>query len=447
MGRHIQVIVVIIILLLPVITFADSLSYNPAKDIVLRIDRIDGLQGHINSIDILIYQAPYKLGGLNFKIAYDNRIFTFTDVHIADGFELLRANTESFSWDTSTVENENNTSILSLSCESNFNPNKEYNQIDTASLPVAILTLDFLTTNDRTVACEHIPLDFYWSDCTDNSIINDDGSHTFISKMVIDCGYNYMDSYSIFPSYNGPIDNCFSSNPDMIQNIIFYNGGIEFRCDGWLSDNAGDIDRNGTYYELSDLLMFTEYFLIGIDTLDLSTIGLRTQSDMNQDDISLGIDDYVLLTRFITSDELYEMDALVKRYSINNCRHFPSSPPYPGLPVPEEIISWTPDSTNTEAIFRVNDSKKRIIIETGDSLGAVNLVFDGHIIPELTIENMKMRYNHRDNETHIIIYQDSVAGKFVSTGKLLKYRGEGVLNKVETATYFARPVRTRIIIR
>ncbi len=69
--------------------------------------------------------------------------------------------------------------------------------------------------------------------------------------------------------------------PDTVVN--FYNGGIDIVCADSI-DARGDLNLNGIANEIADAVMYTQYFLYGLDALDANPLFREAQiaaSDVN----------------------------------------------------------------------------------------------------------------------------------------------------------------------
>jgi len=243
------------------------------------------------------------------------------------------------------------------------------------AIPATLFTMRFLVSNDRTLECQFIPISFLWEDCGDNALANWDGSQLYIAGRVFD--YFNQDvqidpALASFPGLAGvPSDSCVFVSPNKPKperNIDFYHGGMDIRCADTI-DPRGDINLNGLAFELSDCVMFSNYFIHGLAAFQGHAQGSTEASDINGDGIPLTLADYVSLERIVVGEPL------------------PNPVPSPN-PV---IITVSPGETNG------------CILSTSDTLGALYLVVEGPVLPELLVHDLDMKYSVESNTTRILL--------------------------------------------
>ena len=62
---------------------------------------------------------------------------------------------------------------------------------------------------------------------------------------------------------------------------------------------AGDINLNGVPYEVSDAVLFTRYFIYGMDAFHIDRYAQVGQTDINDDGLSLTVGDLIVLIQFL----------------------------------------------------------------------------------------------------------------------------------------------------
>ena len=269
--------------------------------------------------------------------------------------------------------------------------------------------MSFLVSNDRTYECQYAPIRFIWYACGDNTLSDKSGDTLYISRDVYD--YNNLipitDISAPFPSWFGANMSCDvflnDGKPDPIRCIDFVNGGVDIVCADSI-DARGDINLNEIGYEISDAVLFTNYFVYGLSVFDKNIEGQIAASDVNADGIALSVADLVYLIRVIVGDAL----------------------PYPKL---NPISTSVYNSSGT--------------ISVTEPMGAAYIIAEGNAAPTLHANQMEMKYNYdsQTDLTRILIYSiepnRTFDGEFISI--------EGNIKSIELATYDGTPVTAKVI--
>jgi hypothetical protein len=150
----------------------------------------------------------------------------------------------------------------------------------------SLADLSFVVTADRNFIGQCIALNFCSYDCTDN----------MISSRTGDTAYVEIDG----------IDPQCLSNPKPgfrpVPGVCFSGGSV---CIIPPPDDRGDINLDGVANSVADAVLFSRYFIYGIDEFS-SDDGLRQvqilATDVNDDGIVLTVADLVYLVRIITGD-------------------------------------------------------------------------------------------------------------------------------------------------
>ncbi|MCP4704000.1 MAG: T9SS type A sorting domain-containing protein [candidate division Zixibacteria bacterium] len=174
-----------------------------------------------------------------------------------------------------------------------------------------LFTMDFMISNDYTLDCQFLPIDFFWRDCFDNSIsaVLQGGSiyDLFIAgSSDVYSGFDYSaitDTWTSFPTFYGVPDECLDTlaRYPVVRFIDFYNGGVTVHCHT-CCDRRGDINLNGKEYEIADALVFTSYFIYGFYAFTINIDGQTAATDVNADGVPLTIEDLVQLIRVAVGD-------------------------------------------------------------------------------------------------------------------------------------------------
>jgi len=183
--------------------------------------------------------------------------------------------------------------------------------------------LRFYVTNDRSFECQYTEIGFAWIDCGDNSFSDTTGNNLYIAadkavhtfewdKYTLDQNLIACEAYPnlIGVLYGGfclgECANWEPNKPSPIETIYFMNGGVDVACADSI-DARGDINLNGVANEIADAVLFTNYFLKGINAFDPNPQrrqGMIAATDVNADGHALTVGDLVYLLRIIVGDAL-----------------------------------------------------------------------------------------------------------------------------------------------
>ncbi len=367
-------------------------------------------QGGHEQVDVFQTQGSDIIGGFDFLIAYDASALSFQtavegDLYSACGWEY-------FTYRYGTTGNCNGGCPSGLirvvgMAETNNGPNHPIFDCSLA-LNETFFTLDFLVTDNRTYECQYIPIQFIWLDCNDNLLSNQTGDTAFISQSVFSFeGTDITASLATFPTYGGAPQQCETSGgngkPSPVRFVNYINGGVDIACADSI-DFRGDLNLNGVAEEVADAVLFSNYFVYGVGAFSTNVEGQIAASDVNADGVPLSVGDLVYLIRVIVGDV---------------------------LPIPKSVP--------VEVDIQIEESG---ILSVATELGAVAVLVEGEVVPELMAEEMTMRYAF-DSElgaTRILVYSMkkgmSFRGDFLRTnGKVLSF---------DMALYDGTPVRAKI---
>jgi len=283
-----------------------------------------------------------------------------------------------------------------------------------------VATMRFLVSNDRTLECQYIPINFWWVDCGDNALSDSTGTMLFISRHVYKYSggefgsyYGVEDLAAEFPTDQGAQEECEHRNepgkPDTWRIIDFFGGGVDIVCADSI-DLRGDVNLNGLAYEIADAVMFTNYFVQGLgafgDNLQRRQ-GSIAATDVNADGLTLSVADLVYLIRVLVGDAM----------------------PYPKLNALELSVSAG------DGVYTVS----------GAEVGAVAMTVKGGATPELMAKNMDMRYTYDNGVTHILILPQYEGKSSISgfTGDFVKVQGE-VIGEIQMATILGQPITAKL---
>ncbi len=178
---------------------------------------------------------------------------------------------------------------------------------DTLAPSLAKFYLKF--SESQAFACNSAPIRFIWNECGDNSL----SSYNQDTFFFLDWGVSECPSQSTispdciidqepvtFPNFLGSLDSCFIPNTPrpIFSDILFENGQISISCSNPI-DLLGDINMNDIRYELADLVMFIDYFHVGLPAFGSHKMGSTVVSDINRDGIPLTIADLILMGEIV----------------------------------------------------------------------------------------------------------------------------------------------------
>ncbi|RKX23309.1 MAG: hypothetical protein DRP45_10635, partial [Candidatus Zixiibacteriota bacterium] len=183
---------------------------------------------------------------------------------------------------------------------------------NSAYLPNGMLIfIEFQVANDQNLGDVFVPISFYWFDCTDNSFSDPTGQILFIDSRIYNAeGALIWDEFDdvMFPETAripgvGAPDTCIKEGAKTrpLRCAEFFNGGIKIVHPDSI-DARGDINLNQLAYEIADAVVFTNYFIRGMDAFTISIAGQIAATDVNADGLTLTVADLALLIRVIIGD-------------------------------------------------------------------------------------------------------------------------------------------------
>ena len=305
-------------------------------------------------------------------------------------------------------------------------PGAGYVQAD--QLPVSLAYLSFIISDNCNYACTLQPIRFYWTGCGDNLLTNHDGTASYLSQAVYDLvDHDYdgtqepvpvyheltRDDVS-FPTVTGAPHECVDeqglSGIVVRRNVEFYGGGLSIACTDRLCDTRGDINLDGTPYEMGDLVTFSNYFTDGLAALPQHNIEWSVQnSDINVDGRTLGLADLQVLVQAVVGNR---------------------EPPADGLKV-------RADNRVPAVVTRLQG-----VLASDRELGAAHLVIAGEERPQL-LTDMEMRVGFDGLNTRVLLFDpmgvNGLAGEFI--------RIFGNIVSAEFVTIDGTPVAARLLPR
>ncbi len=283
-------------------------------------------------VSAILNRGSEVMLGYDFLIAYDNTAlishgaFANPEIYDTPGLYEWEYFSYNFVDDGGGLYPSGLIQIVSIADQNNgtHHPIVDANTGQIKLLPenTILFKIDFLVTNDYTMECSFIPLNFFWRDCTDNSIamINSSDSTKAVIQAISKDVFGYNGSYfsvtdlnATFPTYFGTPNECLEYNPDNppLRFVNFKNGGIKIMCSE--GDGRGDINLDGIHNSIEDIITFANYFVYGREAFNINFEGQKASTDVNADGIPLSITDFVYMTRLSTMDvsslDMYTIDS------------------------------------------------------------------------------------------------------------------------------------------
>jgi hypothetical protein len=391
----------------------------------------DVIQGHYAFDSVYIYADGIPIGGFDFLIAYDASALTLHEV--LPGTEI--AAWEYFTYRFGALGNCNGpcpsglVRVIGIADANNGFPHPPVSAYDVNGLA---FILKFLVTNDRSLECQYVPVAFYWLDCGDNVLSSPDGLIAYLSRDVWWYhGEGGLDTWELisdlvdptvwggYAGWGGILEspNCLAGQKvTPLAWMDMWDGGIDIVCADSI-DARGDLNLNGIANEIADAVIYTQYFLYGIDAFSIGGANGRqasiAASDVNADGTPLSIGDLVYLLRVIVGDAL----------------------PYAKL---------APYGANAN----VSVFGDKISTESSETIGAMYLTFNvtGDNFTVVNHTNMEVQSNRVGDMLNVLVYSGTTnlsnaipAG----TNELLTVTG-AQLNSVEAADYYGNLLNTRV---
>jgi len=398
---------------------------NACQSPTIRIEKThDTYQGHYEYVSITIEDTELEMGGFDFLIGYDAAALAFAEA--VPGQLLEPCEWEYFTYRHGFSGNCGDACPSGLMriiamAETNDGPNHPscYGPPDTD--PHELVKMKFLVSNDHTLNGQYVPMYFFWDDCGDNTVSSVDGEMLYVDRAVYDFEENLIwneDDNDEFPEENripfvGAPDFCLDSDPDKPDAwrfIDFINGGIDIVYSDSI-DDRGDINLNGTAYEIADAVTFTNYFIYGYSAFTFNIAGQTAATDINADGIVLTVGDLVYLINVIVN----------------------GWPPIPKLqPLDADI--------EASAALLVNHSAAAVSTDSPLKIGAGYFVLEheGYTIGEPHLINgasdMTLRYNDQDGVLKVLVFsmeKDREIGSGPENIFVIPIEGEGTLRLVE----------------
>ena len=288
--------------------------------------------------------------------------------------------------------------------------------------------VEFQVANDQNLGDLFIPINFVWYNCGDNAVSDISGALLFVDSRIYNSEgvliWDELDDVNFpeaaRPAHVGAVDACVATGgkTEPVRCAEFYNGGIKV-VDPDEIDDRGDINLNTLPYEIADAVMFTNYFIKGLQAFTINQIAQIAATDVNADGITLSVSDLTYLIRVIIGDA-------------------------------EAIPKTNPYTDRAFVYTGVQNDKLTVSTETAGDLGAAYLVYElpsGMTVgtPSTTTEasGFDLRYAVDGNRLKVLMYDIGRASVDAGRHDIIEIPvqgyGEPTLVHSELVDYGGRP--------
>lgn len=374
------------------------------------------LGGHYHDVDITLPTCSLAIGGFDLLITFDPAVLVF--VQAVQGQYFVDCGWEYFTYrynydDSCGPDCPGGLVRLVGVAETNNGANHPDLQCLTDAAGEVLATITFFVNGDRQFECTKNQIRFYWLDCGDNSIATYGGDSLAINRRIYDTAAARIEDYQAeFPCITGaPDSTCLQfDSGSTFRGIDFVNGGIDIACEDSIS-MRGDLDQNGMANEISDAVLYTDYFKEGLSVFEPHVEASIAASDVNGDGETLTLADLEYLIRIIQGE---------------------------ALPLPLQI----PDTTANLAY-----QSGYIRIDSPIDVGAVFLTFDLNgvpINPVLLVPDMSVMDTTVNDELRVLIYD--IGPGYMPSGEtdILMVPPTAILTGADAAGYEGNSIRLTI---
>jgi len=377
---------------------------GPVDDeIVVRIQNKDrSVRGRVTSLNIFLEKSPNEFGGFHLLLNYDPTQLMVTDVN--EGTFLDECGWEYFTYRFGPEGNcgsacpEGYLQIIAIA-EISSTPGSPSCHLPDV-FPASLASVDFLVTTLLPNDMVFIPVRFFWwNDCMNNSFTNPTGTAHMVARNVFDHNSMPIMKTDTLPSY---APDCIDPIIDFrMVNIDFYNGGIGIVPPDTPHCDPGDLNGNGATFEITDLIVFIEYFLEGWSAFgEIDSVCVMEAGDANQDGVSLSVADLIYVFRIVIEN----------------------------LPTYEKSTA----QAGTVTLFH-DEVANEVYATTDDTLGVIWLMFEGDIVPQ-PATGFLVNYHYDGTYTRMLVSAE-VSLDLPSGGLLISYTGTGVLVNADAGSY------------
>lgn len=372
--------------------------------------RTDVFQGQVTTLDVLLAGSGKELGGYDLLIQYDPSALTPTGAFM--GALPTGCGWEYFQYRHGPSGNCGTgcpSGLIKLVAIAETNNGAYHPGCFLAGQIGVLATIDFLVTNDRTLECMFVPVNFFWTSCADNAFSSPAGDTLWVARNIFSPGYANITNHNFgLPSAFGVPDYCLAGEgpgkPRPIRCVDYTNGGMKIICADDI-DDRGDLNLDGIAYTIADVVMFTNYFIYGPSAFGtgLQIEAATAASDVNADGLPLTVADLVYMIRVVVGD---------------------------AQPVPKTNpnVSYEADVALRNGVVTIEQANTKI--------GAMFLLFEGDVAPELhpNASHMKVEFNYDGMYTRVLVFTDDASASIVD-GEVLIVGTKTSIQDVELGSY------------
>lgn len=429
--------------------------------------------GSLTSLYLILYDSPSRLSEIHLALAFDTSLMR--PIGLIPGKRLgnLCCAWGELGYRVEPLDtNDVHLSVLRIDARAGQSAfGAESGCFSASAIPDTVFELRLLPINGRADYGAFLPLDFVWTDCDDNVLIDVSGDTVYTAFEVKDCNYETIPLSAGKPGRGGPPVECATDDGPArrVPRVSFCNGGIEV-ADMGTPVGPGDVNGDWCVGCPLDVALFARMMV----EPPASFVGMYESemkaTDMNCDGRQGTVEDFACLLGE-AGMYLRPAPACAHLYGRKRCTYLrPGQTPPPEREYPP---SPTADSSEQIAEFTVDPEKRTVLLSTLDTLAVVYLEFEGEINciqPDtLLAANRKVpAYLQSEGEveciqpdtlftvnrgvvdgnTRMLIYPRTwyfdAPPVFIRTGPLISTDREVRLLRVKAATRMGQPVRCRI---
>ncbi|MCK4462157.1 MAG: hypothetical protein KAW46_10140 [candidate division Zixibacteria bacterium] len=258
--------------------------------------------------------------------------------------------------------------------------------------------MHFQVVNSPSNIGRELPLKFVWMDCGDNVLSNPAGDSLYLSSDVYDSYGFVITAEDTMPTINGAPQGCLTSG-SVRRAVDYFSGMFTVANQNPGVSDRGDVNLNGLPYEITDFVLFSNYFFYGLIVFNVNIEAQVAATDVNADGLTLTFNDLAYLYRVIVGDA-------------------------------EPI--WTKSGTAGDTAYVIQDTTVNSLSVAYDgSVTLLFLTFSGTIEPGFyDSSGLDVQWTSEGGNTRMIMspgFQTGVGEKLINTGFLMNYTGDGQL--------------------
>ncbi len=355
---------------------------------------------------------PSGIGGFSFLLSYDCSCLQFLSAR--KGQMLVDQGWEFFTYRFGAIGNGNcgtgcPSCLIRIVAIADVNNGSAHPNMSRNNMGQWVV-LKFRVTNDRTFAGQFCQVNWFWFDCTDNTVSDSTGNQLWVVDALTTFEGTPIDLATEFPSN---VANCDQSSggpgkPSPRKKLCFRNGGIDIPTPEQI-DDRGDLNLNGLGYEVADAVLYENYFIYGPSVLSPDPTRRQSQlaaSDINGDGLILSVGDLVALIRVLTGD----------------------AQPLPKL---------NPNAASVQLSWREEGNELKIITSSASELGGLflNFKYAGRSVGEIktltAAEGMNFRAYVEGGTLRVLVHSETRNGMIPAGAAAFALPVDGTVEFVE----------------